>query len=141
MRDASILINLASSALAISDRLPEALDLLDRGINAVRRLGAVTEYGYLTIIRSHAALYAGRLREAEGDGRAALEIQGETSPHHTPLAAAVLVDALAARGSLDEAQRILAGNGLEREQPVDTLIAHFVLMARAPATVAPEPDA
>jgi DNA-binding CsgD family transcriptional regulator len=129
-RDTWMLVNMASAALAISGRVPEAIDLVDRGIDAVRRRGAAVEFRYLTVLRSHTALEGGHLEDAEGDGRAALEMQGETRPRDTSLAAAVLVDALVERGSLDEAQRVLADNGLERDQPFDTLIAHFVLMAR-----------
>jgi len=122
-RDTWMLVNMASAALAISGLVPEAIDLLDRGIDAVRRRGSAIEFRYLTVLRSHTALEAGRLDDAEGDGRAALEMQGETRPRDTSLAAAVLVDALVERGSLDEAQRVLADNGLDRDQPFDTLIA------------------
>jgi DNA-binding CsgD family transcriptional regulator len=129
-RDKWILVNMASAALGVADRLPAALDLLDRGIETTRRLGDTPAFRYLAMLRSHTALYAGRLLEAEADGRAALEMPLETSPPDTPLAAAVLIDALLDRGLVAEAQRVLAENRLEGEQSFDLLIAHFVFMAR-----------
>ncbi|MCA1701903.1 MAG: LuxR C-terminal-related transcriptional regulator [Actinobacteria bacterium] len=129
-RDRWILVNMASAALSIADRLPDALQLLDRGIDIARRLGDAAEFRYLAMLRSHTAFYAGRLLEAEADARAALEMQWETTPPDIPLAAAVLIDALVDRGSLAAAQHVLAENGLEAEQPFELLIAHFILMAR-----------
>ena len=125
-----MLVNLASAALGIADRSPEALDLVDRGLDLAREAGDLTEFRYLSICRSHTALFAGRLLDAEADGRAALELQTESRQPHTPLAAAVLVDALVERGELKEAQSILAAHGLDGEVPFDTVIAHFIFMAR-----------
>lgn len=124
-----ILVNMASAALAMADRLPEALDLLDRGIQATRQLGATADHQYLRVLRSHTALYAGRLAEAEGDARAAMQAESGDGAHH-PLAAAMLVDALAARGKLTEAQHTLTGSGLDGDQQTDTLLSHVVLLAR-----------
>ncbi|GAA4020485.1 AAA family ATPase [Allokutzneria multivorans] len=129
-RDQWMLVNMASSALAISDHLPEALEVLDRGLDEARRLGDASEFRYLSVLRSHTGLFAGRLREAEADGRAALDLWGESRPRDTPLAAAVLVEALLDRGALAEAQQVLTERGLDGEQPFDLLIGHFVLLAR-----------
>jgi DNA-binding CsgD family transcriptional regulator len=129
-RDKWILVNMASGALAVADRLPESLDLLDLGIDTAGRRGNAAEFRYLAVLRSHTALYAGRLVDAEGDGRAALELQEDTRPQDLPLAAAVLVDALVARGEIDAAQRVVSDNGLEGDRSMSTLIAHFVLLAR-----------
>ncbi|GAA4245099.1 AAA family ATPase [Dactylosporangium darangshiense] len=129
-RDKWILVNMASAALAVADELTGSLELLDRGIDAAVRLGNAAEFRYLAVLRSHTALYAGHLIDAEGDGRAAIELQEDTRPQDLPLAAAVLIDALVARGALDEAQRVVREGDLEGEQPMDTLVAHFVLLAR-----------
>ncbi|MBE1484375.1 helix-turn-helix transcriptional regulator [Plantactinospora soyae] len=129
-RDRWILINMASAALAVADHLPESLELLDRGIDDAGRLGNAAEFRYLAVLRSHTAFYAGNLIDAEGDGRAALELQEDTRPQDLPLAAAVLVDALVARGAIEEAQRVVTDNHLDDDQSMTTLIAHFVLLAR-----------
>jgi DNA-binding CsgD family transcriptional regulator/tetratricopeptide (TPR) repeat protein len=128
--DAWMLLNMASAALTITDREHEALDLLDQGIDAARTLGNEQEYRFLTMLRSHTALYAGRLVEAEGDARSALEvIPGESRTGNTPLAAATLVDVLVERGNLDEAEQVIADYDLGGE-PTGTLIMHFIPIAR-----------
>ncbi|MFF3660886.1 helix-turn-helix transcriptional regulator [Streptomyces olivochromogenes] len=112
-----------------ADRLPSALDLLDRGLETVRRLGDITAFAYLSVLRSHTALYAGRLLEAEADAWAALRL-AEGESQDAPLAAAVLVDALVDRGDPAGAQRILTEQGIDGDQPLSMLIAHFVHTAR-----------
>ncbi|MFG2002175.1 ATP-binding protein [Spirillospora sp. NPDC048911] len=130
-RGAWILVNLASAALGLTDHHAEALELLDRGLEGARELGNAGDFRYLSTLRSHTAWYAGRLIEAEGDARAALErVPGEPSTPSTPLAAAVLVDALVERGELDEARRVLDEYGIGGDQPAGTLIMHFIPMAR-----------
>lgn len=129
-RDPWLLVNLASAALVIADEIPDALHLLDRGIDAARRQGDAAAFGHLAVLRSHTALYAGRLFEAEADGRAAPDIYEDQS-QDAPLAAAVLIDALVDRGAIAAAEGILVERGLEVDQPLSMLIAHFVLMARA----------
>jgi DNA-binding NarL/FixJ family response regulator len=130
-RDAWMLLNMASAALAITDRLPESLDLLDRGLAAARALGHEWEFRYLAMLRSHTAWYAGRLVEAEGDSLAALEaVPGEPRSHDAPLSAATLIDILVECGRLDEAERVLADYDLGGELPAGMLIMHFVPMAR-----------
>jgi len=129
-RDPWILVNLASAGLGIAGRDAAALHLLDRGIDWARCRGDVASFGYLAMIRSHTALYAGRLLEAEADGRAALEIYDDRG-QDSRLAVAVLVDALVDRGEIAAAQDLLADRGMEADQPLNWLIAHFILMARA----------
>jgi len=123
-------VNLASSALAIADRLPRSLRLLDEGISGAQRRGSAAEFRYLAVLRSHTALYAGRLDDAEADARAALDLSDDGSPHDAPLAAAALVDVLVDRGRLDEAQGVLAAYDIERDLGVSMLLAHIVLLAR-----------
>lgn len=124
-----ILVNLASAALTMSDHLPRALDLLDRGIQVAQGTGDISAFGYLSVLRSHSAIYAGRLLEAEADGRAALDVYQEGSAD-TPLAAAVLVDALVDQGDLSGAHEVLVTQGIEDEQPLSMLLAHFIHTAR-----------
>ncbi|HEX6356654.1 helix-turn-helix transcriptional regulator [Actinophytocola sp.] len=126
-----ILVNYASAALGLTDRDTEALALLDRGLDASSKLGDVWNFRYLSMLRSHTAWYAGRLVEAEGDARTALdEVAGEPSRPHAPLAAAMLVDALVERGRLDEAQQVLEDHGISDRRPTDTIIMHFIPVAR-----------
>src|SRR5205823_12061230 len=47
-----------------------------------------------------------------------------------PLAAAVLVDALVARGAVEEAQQVVTAGDLDGDTPLTTLIAHILLLAR-----------
>ncbi|MCO1574445.1 AAA family ATPase [Crossiella sp. SN42] len=129
-RDQWILANFASTALVMADRLPEALAVLDRGIEHAQARGNLAEFRYLAVLRSRTALTAGHLREAEADGRAALALHEVDGDHELPLAAAVLVDALAEQGHLDEAQAVLTEHELDAEDEVRMLIGHFVHLAR-----------
>jgi DNA-binding CsgD family transcriptional regulator len=129
--DTWIVVNFASAAMSITDNHAEALDLLDRGIATAQQSGDVGDYKYLCTLRSHSALYAGRLHLAEESGRAALDLHDLSTTPEIQLAAAVLIDALVARGELAEAQAILSARGMEQPVTVHMLIDHFVLMARA----------
>jgi DNA-binding CsgD family transcriptional regulator len=129
--DTWIVVNFASAAMSITDHHAEALDLLDRGIATAQQSGDVGDYRYLCTLRSHSALYAGRLHLAEESGRAALDLHDLSTTPEIQLAAAVLIDALVARGELAEAQAILSARGMEQPVTVRMLIDHFVLMARA----------
>ncbi|MEV4319074.1 AAA family ATPase [Actinocrispum sp. NPDC049592] len=126
-RDSWILLNMASAALAVTDRLPEALDLLDRGLAGARALGHEWEFRYLAMLRSHTAWYAGRLAEAEGDSRTALE---DPRNQDAPLAAATLIDILVERGRYEEAERVIADYDLGGDVHGGMLIMHFVPVAR-----------
>jgi hypothetical protein len=104
--------------------------LLDRAIAAARTRGDLAEFRYLAILRSHTALYGGQLLEAEADGRAAVLLTDHTSSQDTPMAVAVLAEALLDRGRAEEAQQQLTDNDLDGELTVGFLSAHFVLQAR-----------
>jgi DNA-binding CsgD family transcriptional regulator len=125
-----LLVNFASTSLVMADRIPEALALLDRGIESTTARGDVSAFRYLSVLRSHTAFHGGRLREAEADGRAALMQHEIDYTTEAPLAAAMVVDALTEQGSLDEAQTVLTEGGLENPARMNMLIDHFVLMAR-----------
>ncbi len=129
--DTWIVVNFASAAMSITDNHAEALDLLDRGIATAQQGGDIGDYRYLCTLRSHSALYAGQLYLAEESGRAALDLHDLSTTPEIQLAAAVLVDALVARGDLAGAQAILSARGMEQPVTVRMLIDHFVLMARA----------
>lgn len=130
-REGWMIVNYASAALTVTDRLTEALELLDRGLDATSRLGDVWDYRYVSMLRSHTAWYAGRLVEAEGDARAALEdVPGEPRRTNGALAAAMLVDALVERGRLAEAQKVLEDYEISDHRPTDTIITHFIPVAR-----------
>lgn len=122
--------NFAGAALAIADRLPEAVDLLDRALDGARRRGDAAEFRYLAALRSHTMLYAGNLLEAEADGRMAYRLCDDGGPQSAPLAAAVLTDALVERGALAEAEQVLTDADLVGDLSMSMLIAHFGLMAR-----------
>jgi DNA-binding CsgD family transcriptional regulator len=124
------LANFAGAALTVTDRLPEAIDLHDRAIAAARERGDAAEFCYLAALRSHVMLYAGRLLEAEADGRAAYRLRDDGDAQDTPLAAAVLANALVERGALTEAEQILADAGLIGDLPFSLMTAHFGLIAR-----------
>lgn len=124
------LANFAGAALTISGRLPDAIDLHDRAIAAAHERGDAAEFRYLAALRSHVLLYAGRLVEAEADGRAAYRLHDDGDAQDTPLAAAVLANVLVERGALTEAEQVLADAELIGDLSLNLLIAHFGLLAR-----------
>ncbi|MDW5326763.1 ATP-binding protein [Plantactinospora sp. KLBMP9567] len=129
-RNFGMLANLAGAALAISGEGDYALQLLSKGIDTARQSGDIATFGYLLVLRSHAAIDVGQLMEAEADGQTAIEIYQER-PEERPLAAAVLIDALVARGETVAAQQVLTTLGLETHLPLNWLISHFFHLARA----------
>lgn len=129
-RNFGMLANLAGAALAMCGDGEQALQLLTDGIDTARQNGDIATYGYLVVLRSHTAIEVGQLMEAEADGHTAIEIYQER-PEERPLAAAVLIDALVARGDTSAAQHLLATLGLEAHLPLNWLIAHFFHLARA----------
>ncbi|MGI5147247.1 AAA family ATPase [Plantactinospora sp. CA-294935] len=129
-RNFGMLANLAGAAFAICGDGDQALQLLSKGIDTARQSGDIATLGYLLVLRSHAAIEVGQLMEAEADGQTAIEIYQER-PEERPLAAAVLVDALVARGETAAAQHVLTTLGLETHLPLNWLIAHFFHLARA----------
>ncbi|MEV7232215.1 AAA family ATPase [Polymorphospora sp. NPDC051019] len=129
-RGFGMLVNLAGAALAICGDSDQALQLLGTGIDAARQDGDLATFGYLSVLRSHTAIDVGKLMEAEADGQTAMEIY-QDRPEERPLAAAVLVDALVARGETAAAQSVLTTLGLETHLPLNWLISHFFHLARA----------
>lgn len=130
-QDQWMLVNFCGTALAIADRLPEALALFNQGMDDSRRRGDLAQFRYLAVLRSKAALFAGRLMDAEADAQAALALHRLDAERELPLAAAVLVDALVEQGRLNEAETVLIENGLHLHTDGKILIGHFVHMARA----------
>lgn len=130
-QDPWMLVNFAGNALAIADRLPEALAVFGRGMTHARERGDFAEFRYLAVLRSKTALYAGRLLDAEADAHSALALQRLEDGGELPLAAAVLIDALVEQGRLDEADAVLAETGLDQSFDMGMLIGHFVSLARA----------
>ncbi|MCK9925142.1 AAA family ATPase [Frankia sp. AgPm24] len=128
-RDRFIIVSLAGPALAIADRLDPALALFATGIEAAQRDGDAAEFAYLSIMRSHTALYAGRILDAEADARIALDIHTDRDGQ-TPLAVAVLIDALVDKGAVEDAQALLTSRQLDGPVPLDMLAAHFFHVAR-----------
>ncbi len=128
-RERFIIVSLAGPALAIADHLAPALALFATGIEAAQRDGDAAEFAYLSILRSHTALYAGRLLDAEADALIALDIHADDNGQ-TPLAVAVLLDALVDKGAIEEAQALLTSRQLDGPVPVNMLAAHFFHVAR-----------
>lgn len=128
-RDRFVIVNLAGAALAIADQFHRALALFDAGMEAAQRDGDAAEFAYLSVMRSHTALYAGQVLDAETDARVALDIYAGHNGE-TPLAAAVLIDALVDKGAIDDAQALLTARQLDGPVPMTMLAAHFFHVAR-----------
>lgn len=129
--DTGTLVVMAGSALTVSGHTAPALALLDAGIKNATASGNRAEFGYLSVVRSHIAWFAGRLRDAEADDRAALdEVAGEPRTLNASLAAALLVDALAERGDVAQAATVARDFALDEHVAGDAIIDHFVPMAR-----------
>ena len=64
----------AASALAFSDRLAEARQVLSDALAEARRKGSLLMFSFASVYRSHVEWRLGSIAGAEADARAALEL-------------------------------------------------------------------
>jgi DNA-binding CsgD family transcriptional regulator len=93
----------ACIALTIAERYDEALPRFDEALADARRLGSLSQVLGLSCYRAVVYLRLGNLADAEADARAALET-GPSPGFHGACALAVLLQTLAERGELEEAE-------------------------------------
>jgi DNA-binding CsgD family transcriptional regulator/tetratricopeptide (TPR) repeat protein len=120
---------MAVVVLAMAD-LDETLEMYDQALADAYRRGSVFAFAATKVFRSQTFLYRGELREAEGEGREALdacEAWGlELGPRHL---ASFLADALIEQGKVDAAPAVLARGGFEGDP--DTAHGHWFLDSEA----------
>jgi DNA-binding NarL/FixJ family response regulator len=107
----TFVLALAAYTLLAAGRVTRAAQVFDVAVAAVRRRGELLTVGWMSALRSDVFFRQGEIVKAEGDARIAWEAAvGEgmakaSDPRPMLLAGATLVNALVARGELDEAQR------------------------------------
>jgi DNA-binding CsgD family transcriptional regulator len=101
---------LASFLMMAWDDFAAAEALLSEAIADAGRRGSALGYAQASSYRAMSALRRGAPTEAEPDARAGLEAARLSQA--TPLLVACLVDALLEQGRLDQAEAVLAANGL-----------------------------
>lgn len=116
-------------ALALADRFEELAEMFELVIADGRRRGSVLALGAAIGCRGGARYMAGRVADAEADGRQALATPG-LPPFPRPAISAYLALALVDRGALAEAEQVLADAGTGPELP-EVLHMNNVLWARA----------
>jgi DNA-binding CsgD family transcriptional regulator len=89
--------------LAWCDAFERRDEVLESVIVRAHRRGAVVDLALATAHRSYGLMRRGRIAEAERDARSAIELFEDMQADPNPMAAAVVVEALIARGELDEA--------------------------------------
>jgi DNA-binding CsgD family transcriptional regulator len=119
----------ACTALVFAERYDEALPRFDEALADARRLGSLPHVLGLSCYRSLLHLRMGSLADAEADERVALETGPRPPGFHAGLALAVLVEVLAERGELGEAEEALVRYPLAEQFPTMTHGA-WVLAAR-----------
>lgn len=99
-------------ALLLADRVDELAELLELLLADARARGSALALGAALGCRQGARYWAGRIADAEADGRQALAVPG-LPPFPVPYISSVLALALMDRGALAEADRVLeeAGTG------------------------------
>jgi DNA-binding CsgD family transcriptional regulator len=128
----TLLLPLAGYTLVGAGRLTRAGQVFDAAIADVRRRGELLNLGILATARSETYLLQGEVGKAEAEARTSTEIAlGEglarpAEPIAVVGAASVLVNALVARGKLEEAERCV--EGLPDPPPV---LSELLLPARA----------
>lgn len=106
------------TALFLSDRLGEAVAMIDEGLDDSRRRGSVVGFAIGSCLRAHVQFRAGALAEAEADVGRALELVRE---HELPmigtLSRSFLIDILLETEGDEAAGRVLDEAGLREELP------------------------
>jgi DNA-binding CsgD family transcriptional regulator/ribosomal protein L12E/L44/L45/RPP1/RPP2 len=99
------IVEVACGVLLSTDALDHELDLLNRSLEAVQRLGSEAKFGVYSYCRAWPHYYTGHLAEAIADAQAAIraaELGWET---FYPATCSVLGWALIERGELDQAEQ------------------------------------
>jgi DNA-binding CsgD family transcriptional regulator len=97
----------AGYALTIADEPDLARSLANGMLTDASSRGDVSAYVGASTLRAYAELQAGRLAEAEADGRAALDLGRQHDYEFAPYAAAFLSWILLERGQLDAAEVVI----------------------------------
>jgi tetratricopeptide (TPR) repeat protein len=120
---------MSTIVLAMAD-LDEVLGIYDEALDVAHRRGSVFAFAVAKIFRSQMFLYRGELREAEGEGREALEAcDGWGLDLAAGYLHGYLADALMEQGKIDAAAAVLARGAYEDDY--DTAHAHWFLDSRA----------
>ena len=100
-------------------------------IDVARPRGWIIALAHGCFLRAMANVHAGDIREAEADGRLALEVKLTHSPPGALMWGLFpLVDALTELGELDDAESVLARAGYLGEPPPDAFAAPLLLESR-----------
>lgn len=119
----------ACIALVFAGRYDEALPRFDKALADARRLGSLPDVLILSCYRALVQLHLGNLVDAEADARVALETVPRPPGFHAACALAVLLETLAERGELDNAE--VANQRYQLAEQYPTMVhGGYVLAAR-----------
>jgi DNA-binding CsgD family transcriptional regulator len=119
------------NGLIYAGALSRGARFYDETIAAAARRGSRLTVAWQSVMRSDASLRLGEIRRAEADARSALELFEEGSGESAFVwGTAHLLNALVARGALEEADELL-GRGVVGPSPPPTLPLGLFLTARA----------
>jgi DNA-binding CsgD family transcriptional regulator len=123
-------LNLAAYAAAAADQLGLARRLCDETVARAQRSGSVLGFAIACCWRSHYALRAGDVLEAEADARACVQAYDlHRWALGSPAAVAYLIDALVERGELGAAAEVLA-QAKPQDSVGDGLLSTVLLFSR-----------
>jgi DNA-binding CsgD family transcriptional regulator len=127
---ASLIVWEAVIALLMADGYELAGTVLDAALADARERGWTVAFAAASCFRAWLALRTGEVGEAEAEARAADEVRRQHGLHPTsPMASALLLEALRERGELEQAVAEVAAAELPEEIP-DAAIFQLFLFAR-----------
>jgi DNA-binding CsgD family transcriptional regulator len=121
-----------TAALMYGGRTERARELLDEAVHQARAAGSISTLNFALVLRSGVLNRLGAVTAAEGDVREIIERVLPLQPERSRWLSAIpwvlspLLDALVARGELEEAAGWLALSGLEPPYPPQAQFTHVI---------------
>ncbi len=125
--------------LVEAERYEVAEHILSRAVRHAERSGSPQWLARALWLRGLVRHRRGDLRAAEGDGRAAVDIQGLTADYTKAPGLVVVIDSLADQGRAAEGEAMLAERGMDAEL-APTLFSVLPLLARGRLRAAGDPE-
>lgn len=129
------LLSFLGTTLAWCEAFDEALELAEDQLNAGRRRHAPVTVSYALALKAGVCIRVGDLAQAEADAEQVVSELPASDPLAQMIAFGWMLEALVARGRIEEARRRLGASGLTGELP-DLGTADFLMLSRGDTRLA-----